>query len=238
MAYQTKSQGPEAKYLSIGRIIWNDVAGQRVTLNPFKGIWKQLRVCHYPLYLAEGGTLTTEAKDKKAEATVLYAALVLEVELLSGGELVHGAARTLSDRGWGLKMEICDEIAFFRTASEVSTAIDAEARAAVALRQPAQGKPVQSTPIPKGVATNLGAGHEALMVASEGRRVQLRQSAVHDILRGARVALLEVFCGCMELTLGARKLGLYAPDGVDATFPVGDKPWDLSNPADQNAVGH
>ena len=61
----------------------------------------------------------------------------------------------------------------------------------------------------------------------------LRRSAVHDLFLGARPAFLEVFCGCMQLTLGVRAHGLCAPDGVDQTFPVGDQPWDLSLPEDQ-----
>ena len=51
---------------------------------------------------------------------------------------------------------------------------------------------------------------------------------------GARAALLEVFCGAMELTLGARSLGLCVPDGVDALFPVGERPWDLLKQEDRD----
>ena len=37
--------------------------------------------------------------------SITYAALVLQVELYRGGELVHGTSRTLSNRGWSLKTD-------------------------------------------------------------------------------------------------------------------------------------
>ena len=126
---------------------------------------------------------TMTVTDRKAEVTVLYPALVLQVELLSGGELTHGSARTLSDRNWGLEMEVVEEVAYFRTVGEVGDRV-------ASVAPPPQ--------IPRGVATNLGPGCEDVIKASRGRRVRLRQSAVHDILLGARVALLEIFCGEME----------------------------------------
>ena len=85
-----------------------------------------------------------------------------------------------------------------------------------------------ATPGPNLIASSLGTGCEELINASRGKRVTLRQSAVHNLFLGARAALLEIFCGEMELTLGARALGLCAPDGVDEKFPIGDRPWDLS----------
>ena len=45
-----------------------------------------------------------------------------------------------------------------------------------------------------------------MILAAQGKRVQLTQSAVHEMFLGTRAALLEVFCGGMELTLGARSL--------------------------------
>ena len=87
--------------------------------------------------------------------------------------------------------------------------------------------------VPRGIASDLGTRSEEVIVAAQGRRVQSTQSAVHEMFLGARAALLEVFCGEMELTLGARSLGLCVPVGVDKTFPIGDRPWDLLLPEDQ-----
>ena len=86
---------------------------------------------------------------------------------------------------------------------------------------------------PSILVSNLGSGCEEVISAVRGKRVLLRRSAVHELFLGARAALLEIFCGCMELTLGVRAHGLCAPDGVDQTFPVGDRPWDLSLLDDQ-----
>lgn len=58
--------------------------------------------CHVPLYIGTEGELTKDEAGRRAEALVKYAALVLQGELLLGGELRHGSARELSDRGWGL----------------------------------------------------------------------------------------------------------------------------------------
>ena len=102
MAYQTICQGPRRKDLSVGKVVRNHPEGQNVTVQPYKGIWKQLKVCHYPLSRAPDGTLTMSATSTPASETVRYAALVLQVELLVGGEINHGSARALSDRGWGL----------------------------------------------------------------------------------------------------------------------------------------
>ena len=95
MAYQTVGQGPRCKDLSVGKVLRNYQEGQNVTIQPYKGIWRRLRVCHYPLYRAQDGTLTMSATTTLANETVRYSALVLQVELLVGGELNHGSARTV-----------------------------------------------------------------------------------------------------------------------------------------------
>ena len=41
-----------------------------------------------------------------------------EVELLTGGELTHSSARSLSDRGWGLLIPEDEMIRFIREATE------------------------------------------------------------------------------------------------------------------------
>ena len=46
-----------------------------------------------------------DSGEEIAKETVLYAALVAQVELLMGGELTHSSSRLLEKRGWGLLLE-------------------------------------------------------------------------------------------------------------------------------------
>jgi hypothetical protein len=118
VAYQSVRNGPRAKELDVGLVIRKLHADERVLLHPYKGVWRQLRVCHYPRYRTEAGDLSTDPSPRQAEETVRYSALVLQVELLRGGELTYGSARTLSDRGWGLRVEVAEQIAHFRFAGD------------------------------------------------------------------------------------------------------------------------
>ena len=86
---------------------------------------------------------------------------------------------------------------------------------------------------PKMFVTPWGEKTEEIIAVAKGRKVRLNQPAVHQLFLGARAALLEVFCGEMELTLGVRSLGLVAPDGVDSLFPIGERPWNLLLAEDQ-----
>ena len=57
----------------------------------------------------------TEALDnRRREEIVKYAALVSQVELLTGGESMHGCSRRLEKGGWGLKNEVEEQVRFFR----------------------------------------------------------------------------------------------------------------------------
>ena len=47
-----------------------------------------------------------------AKESVSYPALVAQVELLTGGELMHSCSRRLADRGWGLLININESIRF------------------------------------------------------------------------------------------------------------------------------
>ena len=67
--------------------------------------------------MADGVSTVDPTRGRPAEAIVLYAALVLQVELLQGGELVHASARRLSDRGGGLGISEQEQIEFPRAAS-------------------------------------------------------------------------------------------------------------------------
>ena len=57
VAYQSVGNGPRAKELDVGRVVRNLQQDQRVLFHPYKGVWRQLRVCHYPLYRTEAGDL-------------------------------------------------------------------------------------------------------------------------------------------------------------------------------------
>ena len=70
---------------------------------------------HRLQYLTTEGAIMTEALDnRRREEIVKYAALVSQVELLTGGELMHGCSRRLEKGGWGLKIEIEEQVRFFR----------------------------------------------------------------------------------------------------------------------------
>ena len=73
------------------------------------------RIAHRLEYLTREGVVVTEALDnRKREEIVNYAALVTPVELLTGGELMHGCARRLEQGCWGLKMETEEQVRFFK----------------------------------------------------------------------------------------------------------------------------
>ena len=73
------------------------------------------KIAHRLEYLTREGVVVTEALDnRKHEEIVHYAALVTQVELLTGGELMHGCSRRLEEGGWRLKMEIEEQVRFFK----------------------------------------------------------------------------------------------------------------------------
>ncbi len=78
-------------------------------VQPCRGVRTGTRIAHKLLYMAVDDSLKTEVRPRRAEACIQYAALVSQVELLAGGELMHGCSRKLSDRGWGLTMEIKEQ---------------------------------------------------------------------------------------------------------------------------------
>ena len=81
------------------------------------------RIVHRLEYLNREGVVTTEALDnRKREEIVHYAALVTQVELLTGGELMHGCSRRLEQGGWGLKMEIEEQVRFFKQLDSLADA--------------------------------------------------------------------------------------------------------------------
>ena len=145
----------------------------------------------------------------------MHQAVVLQVELLVGGELTHGSARLLEMRGWGLL-------------------VDYESEEAAALADEGVGAscaaPVVAGAGPSGldVATRLGDSLEMVSRLSQGRGVGVRRQALSALAYGHRVAFFEIFCGEMHLTLGVRAQGLCAPDGIDSRYPLGGRRWDLT----------
>jgi len=86
VAYQTRGASRE---LTIGKVLRNNKNETTVLIHPYKGLWRQMRVIHLPLYRKDDGELTVEPTARRAEAVINYSALVLVVELLRSGELMH-----------------------------------------------------------------------------------------------------------------------------------------------------
>ena len=100
--------------MTIAKVLKNRPADQNALVQPHKAVWRQVRVCHLPLYTTEEGDVTIEPTDKVLEEAVRHSAMVLQVELLVGGELTHGCSRTLSDNGWGLLLDDAELVAHCR----------------------------------------------------------------------------------------------------------------------------
>ena len=115
VTYKTAAAGPAEKDLTVGRVIRNEQVEQRILVQPSRGVWVGTRIVHRLEYLTVEGAITTEALDnRRREETVKYAALVSQVELLTGGELMHGCSRRLEKGGWGLKIEVEEQVRFYR----------------------------------------------------------------------------------------------------------------------------
>ena len=160
-----------------------------------------------------------------------YPALTLAVELLRGGELMYSYARTLSDRGWGLLVDLDEQVSHLR-----SCASSAAPERAPLGRPATDGSLAVSAERPEVVRTLWGDRAESIAQLAQGRRVHLTPQGISELMFGQRVAFFEVFCGQMHLTVGVRAMGLCAPDGVDKLYPIGGKPWDLTRAPDQKKV--
>ena len=75
VAYQTFSQGPLAKKLSIGKVLANDRPNQTITVQPYLSRWLFVKIVHIPLYHSPEGR-TTRLTGTDATDTVRYEALV------------------------------------------------------------------------------------------------------------------------------------------------------------------
>ena len=80
-----------------------------------------MKLNYFPLYIEtreEGGKWTIESGSRPAaEVVVPYAALVMQVELLAGSELRHGAATQLERRGWALAIDPMEEVRYLKSSS-------------------------------------------------------------------------------------------------------------------------
>ena len=106
VAYQAVPSGPHKRELLV-----NNKNEQNVVVQPYRDVFAGVRVQHKPQYLDRNECRTSEV-GPIAQEQVKYQALVLAVELLTWGELMHGYARSLSARGWGLLFEEKENIAF------------------------------------------------------------------------------------------------------------------------------
>ena len=103
VAYQTVPAGPEAKKLTIGKVVANDREAQTVLVQPHRARWMSVKIVHEPLFVGPRGQ-TTLLTGKQALDTVRYEALVKSVSLLRDGEVQAGDSRDLLVRGWSLKL--------------------------------------------------------------------------------------------------------------------------------------
>ena len=223
VAYQTILNGSDARDLTIGKILVNHRGEQQVTLQPYSNEWERVRVVHRPQYQTTHG-YTTVLVTSVAKETIRYEAMVLQVELLVGGELAYSSARRLSDRGWGLLIEKEGEVAHVLLMGKEFSIEDCEELVPI---------PATGYSMPKNVYTELGPSMEMIRMLSQGKLVDLERSALACLQYGERIAFLELFCGMMMLTLGVRAHGLKALDGWDALYRMGDREWDFADSTHQ-----
>ena len=57
-------------------------------------MWHLVRVCHFPLYIGSEGEATATPTSTMMKDSVPYSAPVMQVELLTGGELMYSSSRT------------------------------------------------------------------------------------------------------------------------------------------------
>ena len=79
-------------------------------VQPYSATWGGMKVIHRPCFQTPEGYAEEGARE--AMEVVRYEALVEPVDLLTGGELRHGIARRLCDRGWGLYIKNNEALRF------------------------------------------------------------------------------------------------------------------------------
>jgi hypothetical protein len=105
VTYVTAAGGPSAKELTVGRVLRNEIPEQHIVVQPCRGVWMGTRVVHRLEYPTREGVPVLEAggENRRREELIRYAALVTVVELLTGGELMHGCSRRLEQGSWGFQ---------------------------------------------------------------------------------------------------------------------------------------
>ena len=95
IAYRRHGSGADSKRVAVGKVTRNDREGQAVIVHAYTSRWQGVRVTHRAEYLDRDGVATTDPTPKQREELVRYGAIVLLVELLAGGEMIHSSLRTL-----------------------------------------------------------------------------------------------------------------------------------------------
>ena len=228
VAYQTVNGGLGARDLTVGKVLVNHRGDRRLTVQPHRGTWKQVRVVHLPQFQTREG-YADEGTDM-AKETVRYEALVAQVELLQGGELTQSSSRLLEKRGWGLLVNEREQ----DQAAMMSQGGATGAGSSVGGAGPSIS--LAGTALLPQVVTGLGNGLERAALIAAGRQVELDRSALGALAYGHRVAFIELFGGEMRLTLGVRAYGLCVPDGIGDKHPLAGRAWDLASRDDQLRV--
>ena len=171
----------------------------------YEGLWSGVYIVHRPSYQTTFGE-TTVPGPLIVKRTVEYAALVQQVELLSGGELTQGSARCLANRGWGLLININESLRFLTQlkCDEANRKIDAKepSRSSSVVDFSIRAKQLRSMNWRKGLAPEM---------------MELRCISMQNLLFGHRIAMLEFCSGCLFVLLLATR----AASATGATGPAG-----------------
>ena len=140
----------------------------------------------------------------------------MQVELLAGSELRHGAATQLERRGWGLLIEPMEDVAFLKSSAREAVlwmerereAAAVEARVPLSSQSEEVGSSSSSPTIDVQLVKEQGeqvalltpvfreGGHmfERLSKISQGKVLRMTQEALADVTRGERVHFFDIYC--------------------------------------------
>ena len=161
---------------------------------------------HRPYFQTPFG-YTLVPNPRVARESVLYSALVLQVEILAGGELAQGSLRRLSDRGWGLLAKKNEVLRFLRQVvvdfglerAQVSNGRLRFGNGAERLgsgRSAADFELIQWTRDKSvGAQSFLGEGLLQANGPMFHSKEQITGAAMQDVIFGHRIIMLELFSG-------------------------------------------
>lgn len=243
VAYQTVFEGYRSKELTIGRVLVNDRDQQTVVVQPYEAQWSGIRVVNRLCYQTPFG-YTLVPCSAEAKETTRYGALVSQVELLTGGELTHGCARCLSDRGRVLlvkEIQVLRLLQAFKSrrgAGREWVAADGFVVAATARHTGSQRLPDQQCvfpedclpALPRTIISGGGRVLEKVSQLSRGKTIEIASAALQYLMFGHRIAFLVLFRGKILLTVGVRAMSLHASIGWDQVHPLGksNRSWDFT----------